>query len=620
VIFVDGRRTDMDRQIEISLYGQKYKVREGTTLEELLKEFGTGSVLPIVAAKVDNKIRELTFPLKDDSTVEWLDIGDKDGERIYVRSLVFLFIRACKELFPECSVSVEHSLCKGLYCEVHGSYALTPRQVHRIEEKMREIVAADEPFTRFNATIEEADTIFNEMGFADKAEVFKYRPESTVSLYRCGWMVDYLYGYMVPSTGYIKSFDLKFYLPGVILRYPTGYANGRIPDFEDSPKLFKVFRQTEKWMRRLNIQNVADLNRQINSGSGDDLIRICEAQHEKQIAAIADEISMQRDRIRLILIAGPSSSGKTTFAQRLRVQLMVNGLYPIPISMDDYFLNRSEVPYDENGEQDLESIDIIDLELFNEHMTRIIQGQAVEIPHFNFNTGMREYRGNIIKINQDQPIIVEGIHGLNEKLTAMIPKENKYKIYISALTQLNVDAHNRIPTTDTRLIRRMIRDYKFRGTPIDDTMRMWSSVRRGEEEYIFPFQEQADTMFNSALIYELAVLKPFILPMLSGFAEDHPFHSEFLRLRKFMKYFVDLDPTPIPLVSPNPSKDPFWGPPSSSLHCFSFMSSPLSSRSGMVSTLEKHRLPIIMISSSFALHFSALISTSSFPLVSIFST
>ncbi|HHY82654.1 MAG TPA: nucleoside kinase [Clostridiales bacterium] len=536
----------MVNKVTVNWNGREIKVNSGTTLQEFAREYSESTAPIVLAAKVDNKVRELSYPITQDCKVETIDLSMKDGERIYARSLVFVFIRACRELFPDCKVTIEHSFGGGLYCEVHGDFTLTPRRVERIEKQMRDIIQNDEPFEKIDMPKEKANKIFEEMGWFDKIEIMKYRPEDTISLYRCGWMTDYLFGYMVPSTGYLKEFGLKFYLPGVILQFPCCDDPIQIRPFHDNPKLFKVFRQAEKWSTALGIRNIADLNKCIEEGRGPELIRICEAYHEKQIAAIADLIAQQKDDVRLILIAGPSSSGKTTFAQRLRVQLMVNGLYPVPISMDNYFFNRDQVPVDENGEQDLESIDVIDLELFNEHMTRLIQGQEVEIPHYNFVTGKREYIGNVIKLSHDQPIIVEGIHGLNEKLTEMIPSENKYKIYISALTQLNVDDHNRIPTTDARLIRRMVRDYQFRGTPIEDTLGMWPFVRRGEERNIFPFQESADIMFNSALLYELAVLKPFILPLLDNVTEDSIYYPEVNRLKKFLKYFVDLGPADIP--------------------------------------------------------------------------
>jgi len=543
-----GVKTGMKKQelIKIQLKERVLEVEKGTTLEELLMSHGIEQPIPVVAAMVDNKLQELTHTLEEDAKVDFVDLSSKDGVRIYVRGLTFLFIRACRETFPECRVTIEHSMSKGLYCEVHGNFTLSPSKVKRVEQRMKEIVELNEPFERRMVSMEEAREIFGKMGFQDKLEILEYRQEETMRLYTCGWMTDYLFGYMVPSTGYLKTFELMFYLPGVIIRYPTLDSNGKIPEFEDSPKLYNVFRESEKWGRMLNVENAAQLNRTIKEGRVGDLIRVCEAQLENQIARIAEEIHNHTDNIKLVLIAGPSSSGKTTFAQRLRVQLMVHGLDPIPISMDDYFHNREDIPVDESGERDLESIDIIDIELFNEQITSMIQGEEVELPRYNFQKGQREYRGDKVKLGSDQLIIVEGIHALNEKLTAMIPQNNKYKIYISALTQLNLDNHNRIPTTDTRLIRRMIRDHRDRGASIEDTLNMWRNVRRGEEKNIFPFQEQADVMVNTALLYELAVLKPYILPLLEGFDEDNPYYTEVNRLRSFIKYFVELKPNDIP--------------------------------------------------------------------------
>ncbi len=544
--FAKGVGTSMPDSIKIKVNDQIYKTKIGTTIEEFIETYGIKCSTQIVAAKVDNKIQELTYNLNRDCRLEFVDLLSKDGIRIYVRGLTFIFIRACRELYPECNVSIEHSMSKGLYCEICGGINLTPSKVKKIEKRMREIVELDEPFERYTVSIEEAKAIFTDMGFLDKLDILEYRPEETVNLYRCGWMTDYLYGYMVPSTGYLKKFELMFYLPGVIIRHPTVDAKGEIPEFVDSPKLYKIFREAEKWSQIIKVENVAQLNKMIEQGRGGDLIRMNEAYLENQIADIANEIYENADRIKLVLIAGPSSSGKTTFAQRLRVQLMVKGLDPVPISMDDYFLNREDIPVDENGEKDLESIDIIDIDLFNEQMAAMIQGEEVEIPRYNFQRGKREYIGNKVKLKSGQLIIVEGIHALNEKLTAMIPKSNKYKIYISALTQLNIDNHNRIPTTDTRLIRRMVRDFKFRGTSIEDTLSLWSNVRRGEERNIFPFQEQADIMLNTALIYELAVLKPYILPLLDEIDEDSPYYIEVNRIKKFMKYFVELEDDDIP--------------------------------------------------------------------------
>lgn len=536
----------MSNKITVNVAGETLELDKGIVIERISDRYQDSWHAPIVGAKVDNSLRELSYSLEKDCDMEFIDMSMDDGMRIYLRSLIFVFIRACNEVFPNCRVLIEHTLGNGLYCEVHGDFPMTPRQIKRIESKMREIVEQDEPFERMQVSKDEATNIFNNMGFYDKIEMLEFRPEDFVNLYKCGWMYDYLYGYMVPSTGYLKNFKLKFHLPGMVLLYPSKDRPNEVAHFVDSPKLFRVFRESEKWGRRIEVNNAADLNNAIKSGRGGDLIRICEAQQEKAIAEIADDISEHRDGVRLILIAGPSSSGKTTFAQRLRVQLMVNGLKPVSISMDNYFLNREDIPLNEDGKRDMESIDVIDIELFNEHLTRLIQGQKVEIPHFNFEKGAREYIGNVIEIGENQPIIVEGIHGLNERLTAMIPKANKYKIYISALTQLNIDNHNRIPTTDTRLIRRMVRDHLFRGTSIEGTLSMWPMVRQGEEKYIFPYQEQADFMINSALIYELAVLKPYILPLLEEIDGDSPYYTEVNRLKKFMKYFVELEPEDIP--------------------------------------------------------------------------
>lgn len=536
----------MTKTMQITWNGKPLKVNKGVTLQEIATRQQKANEPLIVAAIVDNRVRELTYSLEKDSIVKPIDLSMKDGMRIYLRSLTFIFIRACKELFPECKVSVEHSYGGGLYCEVYNTETLSPRVVSRIEQQMQTIIDEDEPFGKTEVAMAEANQIFLEMGMEDKVEIMKYRKEDTIRVYRNGWMRDYLFGYMVPSAGYLRKFGLKFYLPGVILQYPSFEEPGKVRPFQDNPKLFKVFRQAEKWSDSQGIRNIADLNRCIEEGRGPDLVRISEAAQEKFFGSIADDIAQHTDAIRLILIAGPSSSGKTTFAQRLRVQLMVNGLHPVPISMDNYYLDRDLVPVDEKGEQDLESIDAIDLELFNEQMIRLIQGQRVEIPHYNFLTGKREYLGNSIQLSQTQPIIVEGIHGLNEKLTEMIPRENKYKIYISALTQLNVDDHNRILTTDARLIRRMVRDYHFRGTAVEDTLKMWRSVRRGEERYIFPFQETADIMINSALLYELAVLKPLILPLLEAVPEEDAYFPEVNRQKKFLKYFVEMDPEVIP--------------------------------------------------------------------------
>ena len=377
----------MDNKIIINIEDKRYEFDKGIKLEQISNQYQEKWPALIVGAKVNNSIRELSYTLEDSCNVQFIDTSMTDGIRIYQRSLIFIFIRACHELFTNSHVFIEHTLGNGLYCEIHGEFPMTPRQIRRVEDKMREIIDKDEPFERLRVSKDEAEGIFKNMGFYDKIEMLKFRPEDYVNLYKCGWMYDYLYGYMVPSTGYLKNFKLQFHLPGVVLLYPSKDEPNKTSDFVDSPKLFRVFRESEKWSKRIDVENAADLNNAIIQGKGGELIRVCEAQQEKTIAKIADDISENRDGIRLILIAGPSSSGKTTFAQRLRVQLMVNGLKPISISMDNYFLNREDIPLNEDGKRDMESIDVIDIELFNEHLTRLIQGQEVEIPYYNFETG-----------------------------------------------------------------------------------------------------------------------------------------------------------------------------------------------------------------------------------------
>ena len=391
--------------------------------------------------------------------------------------------------------------------------------------------------------------LFQAAGQLDKVRLLKYKTTQEVHIYKCGAYQDYLYGYMVPSTGYLKQFELKYYLPGFILRFPTWESPTEIPDFKEQRKLARIFYEFEKWGEILEVEDVGALNQQIAAGKSGELIRIAEALHEKNIAQIADLIANDSERIKVVLIAGPSSSGKTTFAQRLAVQLRVNGLKPVPISLDDYFVNREVTPLGLDGLPDFEALEAIDVELFNEHLTSLIQGLTIVLPRYNFKSGHREPGQETLRISKEQPLIIEGIHGLNDKLTSNIPKDNKFKIYISALTQLNVDDHNRIPTTDNRIIRRIVRDNQFRGHDARWTIGMWPMVRRGEETSIFPFQEETDVMFNSALIYELAVLKRYAEPLLQKVTPDHPEFSEAKRLLKFLSYFVPMDDCEISLNS-----------------------------------------------------------------------
>jgi len=510
---------------------------KGTTFQEVvsdIKENGRN----IVAVLANCKLRELMETVETDAEVSFVDLTDPIGNRIYQRSISFVFIRASMELFSGCEVSVEHSISKGLYSEIHYKRALLEEDIKRIEQRMKEIIEENVPFEKEKVSVDEAKQNFEEYGQSGKVNLMKYREKPYINIYKCGWLKNYFYGYMVPSTGYLKDFKLQYYKPGVVLQFPTISEQGRIPEFVEQPKLFKIFRESEKWGEILGVDYVASLNDLVVTNLDGKFIRIAEALHEKKIANIADDITRDLTHRKVILIAGPSSSGKTTFAQRLAIQLAVNGLKPVSVSLDNYFVNRENTPLDENGAYNFESVHAIDIELFNHDLKGILAGEKVALPTFNFHNGKREYNGETIQIEKDQPIILEGIHCLNDELTKEIDPKSKFKIYISALTQLNIDEHNRIPTTDLRLIRRIVRDNKFRSNDAETSLELWKSVRRGEEKNIFPFQEEADVMFNSALFYELGVLKKYIEPLLRQVQPCSTYFPEAKRLLKFLSYFV----------------------------------------------------------------------------------
>jgi uridine kinase len=533
--------------------GMEKEYLRGIKLIDIAKDFQHQHKSEILGAIVNNDLKELWKELNEDSKVEFIDRGTSYGNRFYARSLVFLFIIAAKEVFSGCKVTVEHSLSKGYYCEVHktmeNDFPLTEEDVTKIEEKMHELVRMELPFIKTRMDNADAMELFKKTGQYDKIAILKYREKKYMNVYSCFGYHDYFYGYMVPSTAYLKTFELRFYAPGLILRFPEKSNPAVIPAFVEQKKLFNIFREFEKWGKILEIENISNLNDAIVENRFQELIYTAEALHEKKIARIADLISNSPDKKKIVLIAGPSSSGKTTFAQRLAVQLRVNGIRPISISIDDYFKNREDSPLDENGEYDFETIDSIDIETFNDVMTRLIKGELVEVPTYNFHKGIREWTGKKLKIAEDQIIIVEGIHGLNEILTHDIPKEKKFKVYISALTHLGVDNYNRIPTSDLRLIRRIVRDFQFRGTDALSTIKRWDSVRRGEDKYIYPYQEEADVMFNSSLAYELCVLKKVALPQLLMINNDVTEYIEAKRLIKFLNYFISAESVGIPTNS-----------------------------------------------------------------------
>lgn len=528
-------------KVKLSLSnGKTVEVDKGTEFYRVVKENYENTKLPTVLAKLNGRVYELTRPIEEGGNFEVVNASTNLGMRTYARTLQFVLIKAVLELYPEAQITIEHSISKGLFGEIHKNTPLSEQDITEIKDKMQKIIDRDMPIRKLSVSREEAVKIFTEYKMEDKLRLLRQVSADEVKLYELDGRYDYFYGSMAYSTGVLKYFDLMYYEPGFILRYPREKEPTVLPEFIEYKKLAKIFYETEQWGNILGVGDLGSLNEKVVNGDILNIIHVAEALHEKKIAYIADMIN-DRKGTKLVLIAGPSSSGKTTFAKRLGIQLRVNGLLPIPISLDDYFVNRDDTPKDENGEYDFESIYALDLELFNKHLEGILSGEEVEIPNFNFRTGSREWNGQKIKLPENGILIVEGIHGLNEMLTSSIDKESKFKIYISALTQLNLDNHNRIATTDVRIIRRLVRDFLSRGYGGEQTLKMWPSVRRGEEKNIFVFQEQADIMFNSTLVYELCVLKQYALEELKKISKDSPAYYEALRLRSFLNFFKEVD-------------------------------------------------------------------------------
>lgn len=533
------------------------------TLEDLAKEVYKENHKDYLGARINNEIFHLSKNLEEDMYIKFLDISSKDGFRIYTRTITGIFVVACKELYPDRNVRIDYSIGSGLYAEFDGDSKIEFGDIVDIKNKMREIIDKDLGIDRIKYPRDEAMALFEKHGHYDKIRLYNSLDRDEIQVYRIGDYIDGFYGFLAPTTGYAEKFDLKFYYPGVLILYPNMFSNGKVPVYEEQKKLAKVFSTATDWANMMDLGYVASLNEKVESGEIDEVIMAAEIMHERQFAKIADEINRDDD-IRVILIAGPSSSGKTSFSKRLTSHLNVLGKKPIAISADDYFVDREKTPVNEDGELDFEALEAINLDLFNRDLIALLQGEEIELPKFNFKTGISEKSGIFIRVDKDHPIIVEGIHGLNPKLASYIPEKNKYKIYISALTQLNLDAHNRISTRDTRFLRRMVRDVQFRGNDVFRTFDLWENVTKGEDKNIFPYQEEADVMFDTALVYELNIMSKYALPLLEKVDNTSEHYGEAKRLANFLKYFRPMENTDA--IPPNSLLREFIGGTSLDVH------------------------------------------------------
>lgn len=527
------------------------KTREypaGITYGEIAGIYQKDYPYQIALAVRNGKIKELFKKVDRDCTVEFLTIADDTGHKAYNRTATLIMMKAITEVVGADKVEkikMEFAIGNGYYCSKKGDFEVTDELIEAVKKKMWQYVEEDLCIIKKTMDLEDANVIFEKQKMTDKINLFKYRGSSTVNVYNLDGYYDYYYGFMMPSTGYINTFDLQKYQDGFVLILPSKKNPTELEEFKPLPKLFNSMEISSEWGIKLGVDTVSDLNDQIKSGGFNELVLVQEALQERRISEIASDI-VSRGGVKFVMIAGPSSSGKTTFSHRLSVQLRTHGLMPHPIAVDDYFVDREKTPKQPNGDYDFECLEAIDTELFNNDMCALLEGKRVELPTFNFVTGKREYKGNFKQLGPDDVLVIEGIHGLNDKMSYALPAESKYKIYISALTTLNVDEHNRIPTTDGRLLRRMVRDARTRGSSAKRTIQMWPAVRKGETENIFPFQESADAMFNSALIYELAVLKQYAEPLLYSIEKDEPEYFEAVRLLKFLSYFLGVSTEELP--------------------------------------------------------------------------
>ena len=517
-----------------------------TPVGDFMKVYQNPEAPLIVGAIVNNNLRELTYPLSSDATVSPINMSDSDGARIYRRSLTFLLEVAFLELFPEWSLTIDHSVSSGAYyCHVPEQQPLKGEALDELEARMRELVDEDAPMVREKVSLDEAKAFFRKHGQDDKLRLLNYRHGNDLVLYELKGKRDYHHGYMVPSTGYLKLFDLHLVGSGFVLRFPRRHAPDTLSPMKSYPSLLSTFRQYGDWLEKLGIQSVGALNDAIGEGRAAEVILVSEALHVQQVSSIANAIKKEREKIHVILIAGPTSSGKTTFSKRLTIQLLTEGISPFALEMDNYFVNREDTPKDSSGHYDFEHLDALNRSMLNNHLEKLIKGERVQLRYYDFHEGINK-PGEEVQLEPGQIIILEGIHGLNPKLLEGFPPEHTFRIYVSCLTQLNLDRHNRISTTDTRELRRIVRDARDRGYTAQQTISQWENVRRGEKRHIFPYQENADVMFNSALVYELTALKPLVEPLLRQVPYGTLEFIEAKRLFKFLQWFVPIDPNLIP--------------------------------------------------------------------------
>lgn len=536
------------KMYNVTIQGETKQYPKGISYGDIVKEYKGTTEAPVILVMADGRLRELHKHLKSDCEIQFVTTKDPIGHKTYCRSATMILLKAIYDVAGQENIDkvvIHYSIGDGYYFTMKGPMELTQDFIDRVKAQMHKIVDANLPIVKRSVSTSEAVALFHKHHMYDKELLFNYRRGSKVNLYSIESFEDYFYGFMANHTGFIKTFDLFLYEGGFVLQLPTQKEPDKVPEFKPREKVFHVQKESQEWGDKLDIATVGELNEKVTRGGIQDILLIQEAMQEAKISEIAARIASERNK-KFVMIAGPSSSGKTTFSHRLSIQLAAHGMKPHPIAVDNYFVDRHLTPVDEFGEKNFECLEAIDVEKFNEDMLALLDGKRVEMPVFNFKTGTREYKGDFLQLEKDDVLVIEGIHGLNDKLSYALPKESKFKIYISALTQLNIDEHNRIPTTDGRLLRRIVRDARTRGASAKDTIAMWDSVRRGEERNIFPYQESADVMFNSALIYELAVLKLYAEPQLFSISPEEPEYEEAKRLLKFLDYFLPVPGDDIP--------------------------------------------------------------------------